>query len=94
MTHHRRTLADDVLWGRPTAFLKGVYIFMDFIAEIVPGYADSLLIEKLEKYPDKKRIVNYKILRYRDDYRIFSQSAADNEIIIKCLAEVMISLGL
>lgn len=42
-------------------------ILMDFIAEIVLAYVDSELTEKI-KYIVKEE---YKILRYRDDYRIF-----------------------
>lgn len=40
---------------------------MDFIAEIVLGYADTQLAEKMEK----ENITRYQILRYRNDYRIF-----------------------
>ncbi len=65
---------------------------MDFIAEMVLGYAD-LELDKLLK-EKKEEITNYKILRYRDDYWIFSQSLNDNKKIIKCLSEVMIDLGM
>ncbi|PNZ09489.1 reverse transcriptase, partial [Staphylococcus simiae] len=45
-------------------------ILMDFIAEIILSYADKNLQDKL-----KKVLFNpYKIIRYRDDYRIFSNS--------------------
>lgn len=63
---------------------------MDFIAEMVLGYADLELTKLLKD----KEITDYKILRYRDDYRIFSNSPVDNDRIIKCLAEVMIDLGM
>ena len=43
---------------------------MDLIAEMVLGYADEQLTEKLTE----QKIENYKILRYRDDYRIFANS--------------------
>ncbi len=46
---------------------SGLY---DFIAEIVLGYSDRLLADKLQA----ENINDYKILRYRDDYRIFSNS--------------------
>lgn len=42
-------------------------VLMDFIAEIVLGYADLLLTQKL----NTEKITDYKIIRYRDDYRIF-----------------------
>jgi hypothetical protein len=62
---------------------------MDFIAEIVLGYADLLLSEEIGK-----KIKDYKILRYRDDYRIFTNNLRDGEQILKYLTEIMISLGL
>lgn len=65
-------------------------VLMDFIAEIVLGYADLLLTEKLSKY----EIKDYKILRYRDDYRIFVKSPEISETILKCLTEILIDLGL
>lgn len=62
-------------------------VLMDFVAEIVLGYADSLLSEKLEG-------IDFKILRYRDDYRIFSNSKDQVEIIIRNLSDVLSSLNL
>lgn len=62
---------------------------MDFIAEMVLGYADLKLGQLLEK-----ENIKFNILRYRDDYRIFSNSPIDNDRIVKRLAEVMIDLGL
>ena len=63
---------------------------MDFVAEIVLGYADLLLSQKLAELG----IDNYKILRYRDDYRIFVNSPQDAEKILKALTEILIDLGL
>ena len=48
------------------------------------------LISKIKHW----KIKEYRILRYRDDYRIFVTSRQDGERILKCLAEVMIDLGL
>ena len=39
-------------------------------------------------------VKDYRILRYRDDYRIFVNNPKDGETILKCLTEVMIDLGL
>ena len=64
---------------------------MDFIAEMVLGYADSLLLEKIL---EESEIKDYKILRYRDDYRIFTNNPRDGEYILKYLTEIMIGLGL
>ncbi|MHB1698368.1 MAG: RNA-directed DNA polymerase [bacterium] len=65
-------------------------VLMDFIAEMVLGYADSELTKKIKTI----KISKYYILRYRDDYRIFVNSAVDADKILKCLTEVLIDLGL
>ena len=44
-------------------------VLTDFIAEIVLGYIDSKLSERIRKEIGS---INYKIIRYRDDYRIFT----------------------
>ncbi len=64
---------------------------MHLIAEMVLGYVDSLLLEKIREESD---IYDYQILRYRDDYRIFTNNPRDGEYILKCLTEVMIGFGL
>lgn len=65
-------------------------VLMDFIAEIILGYADEELTKKLIE----NNIEEYKILRYRDDYRIFVNNPCDGEAILKLLTEVLINLGL
>jgi hypothetical protein len=63
---------------------------MDFISELVLGYADLELRDRLKA----AGITEFRILRYRDDYRIFVQSPQIGEAILKCLTEVLIDLGL
>ena len=65
-------------------------VLMDFIAELVLGYADELLTSELEE----AGIRDYKILRYRDDYRIFANEITVIEEVIKHLAIVLTSLNL
>jgi RNA-directed DNA polymerase len=65
-------------------------ILMDFISELVLGYADLKLSDRL----NDAGIREFRILRYRDDYRIFVQSPQIGEAILKCLTEVLIDLGL
>ena len=66
-------------------------ILMDFIAELVLGYADRRLYQKLsEKEFDK---IDYKILRYRDDYRIFGKTQENVVKIAKTLTEVLSELN-
>ena len=63
---------------------------MDFISELVLGYAGLELSGRLTA----AGITGYRILRYRDDYRIFVQSPQVGEAILKALTEVLIELGL
>jgi len=59
-------------------------VLMDFVAELVLKYIDSELANKLGK-----RIGQYRILRYRDDYNIFVNTPNDGREILKSLSEVL-----
>jgi len=65
-------------------------VLMDFIAEMVLGFADLNLSERIKE----SEIDDYFIIRYRDDYRIFANNPQDGEKIFKSLSEIMIDLGL
>ena len=65
-------------------------VLMDFIAEMVLGYADEELTKSLEV----NSINDIEILRYRDDYRIFSNNPQTLEVVAKYLTEILVSLGL
>ena len=68
-------------------------VLMDFIAEMVLGYADLNLAEKIHEdnfISDE----DYYILRYRDDYRIFINNPQIGDRIVKKLTEVLSDLGL
>ena len=75
--------------GSTSSIPQGSTTF-DFIAEMVLGYTDLLLREMLEELG----IQNYEVLRYRDDYRIFSNNREELEIISYALQEVLGSIGL
>lgn len=66
-------------------------ILMDFISELVLGYADQLLDVKLHDMGIQE---GYFILRYRDDYRIFVNDSGRGEKILKELTVVLSSLGM
>ena len=66
-------------------------VLMDFIAEMVLGYADTLLSERIHKENINE---GYFILRYRDDYRLFVNNPQIGEMIIKLLTETLYELGL
>lgn len=76
-------------WGQTNGIPQGSAL-MDFLAEIVLGYADELLGEKLEE----EDIDDYHVIRYRDDYRIFTNSKEDSEAIARYLTVILQKLGL
>lgn len=65
-------------------------VLMDFIAEMVLGYADLLLSQVL----NSEQISDFHILRYRDDYRIFVNNPQVGDKILKALTEILIMLGM
>ncbi len=67
-------------------------VLMDFIAEIILGYADLELTAKLKEL--KLNPNDYFILRYRDDYRILTNSPPLGQEILKQLNHVLYELGL
>ncbi len=79
----------DMRHGQTNGIPQGS-VLMDFISELVLGYADFRLSKRLKR----DRITEFRILRYRDDYRIFVQSPQEGERILKTLTEVLIELGL
>ena len=79
----------DMRHGQTNGIPQGSTL-MDFISELVLGYADLELSDRLKV----AGITAFRILRYRDDYRIFVQSPQIGEAILKCLTEVLIDLGL
>jgi hypothetical protein len=79
----------DMRHGQTNGIPQGS-VLMDFISELVLGYADLELCNRLAD----DNITEYRILRYRDDYRIFVNNPQIGEAILKALTEVLIDLGL
>jgi len=65
-------------------------VLMDFIAEILLGYAD----EEITKRLDTLKIKEYKIIRYRDDYRILVNEPETGKTIIREITLALADLGL
>ena len=65
-------------------------VLMDFIAEIVLGYTDQELSNKLKDISKEE----YKIIRYRDDYRVFVNNPETGKDIIKELTNVLSEMGM
>mgnify|MGYP001155231847 CR=1 FL=1 len=61
---------------------------MDFIAEIVLGYIDEQINSEFNEPYD------FRILRYRDDYRIFANSDDRAEEILKVISEKLQTVGM
>lgn len=83
---------DNYLQGMQYGQTNGIpqgSVLSDFIAEIVLAYADKELDEKLKTLG----ILDYKIIRYRDDYRIYSNSKEEIEKIAFHLQDVLSSLN-
>lgn len=74
----------NMTYGQTNGIPQGS-VLMDFIAEIVLGYCDELLTAELRK----ENIKDYKILRYRDDYKIFANNSTDLDKILKIVTEVL-----
>jgi hypothetical protein len=64
-------------------------VLMDFVAEMVLGYADMELTKRKEL-----EHTDFRMLRYRDDYRIFANSELDAVKVAKVLSEVLSDLNL
>ena len=79
----------DMKYGQTNGIPQGS-VLMDFIAEIVLGYADTLITDEIKQ----AKIKDYQILRYRDDYRIFVNNPAQGSEIVKIISQVLIGLGL
>ena len=78
----------DMRHGQTNGIPQGS-VLMDFVAEMVLGYVDENLLEKINQL----NVRDYRILRYRDDYRIFVHSTHDGEKILKALTEALIDFG-
>ena len=74
-------------YGQTNGISQGS-VLMDFVAEIVLGYVDELINSELGDIKD------IRILRYRDDYRIFSNSDERAEAILKIVSDKLRFVGM
>jgi RNA-directed DNA polymerase len=79
----------DMRHGQTNGIPQGS-VLMDFIAEMVLGLADKELSSRIYE----QGIKDYRILRYRDDYRIFTNNQQNGEHIVKLITETLTDLGL
>ncbi len=74
-------------YGQTNGISQGS-VLMDFVAEIVLGYVDEQITSELGCPTD------FRILRYRDDYRIFANSDDRAEQILKIISDKLRSVGM
>lgn len=74
-------------YGQTNGISQGS-VLMDFIAEIILGYVDELIHNELKNSTD------FRILRYRDDYRIFANNDDRAEVILKIISDKLRSVGM
>ncbi len=74
-------------YGQTNGVCQGS-VLMDFIAELVLGYVDALITEALGRRDDVR------ILRYRDDYRIFAESDFCAEMVLKVISDKLRNVGM
>ena len=74
-------------YGQTNGISQGS-VLMDFVAEIVLGYVDEQITAALKGETD------FKILRYRDDYRIFANSDEHAEMILKTISDKLRTVGM
>lgn len=65
---------------------------MDFIAEIALGNIDVLLTQKLDDLRLSRD--EYSIIRFRDDYKIFTNNPEAGKVIVKELSSVLSALSM
>lgn len=92
-------IIDDIIQAMSYRQTNGIpqgSVLMDFIAEMVLGYADLELSQKLGMLKSEygNNGIDYQILRYRDDYRIFANTQENAVKIAKILSEVLSDLNL
>lgn len=74
-------------YGQTNGISQGS-VLMDFVAELVLGYVDELINSELGISTD------IRILRYRDDYRIFANSDERAEEVLKIVSDKLRTVGM
>ncbi len=77
----------DSRYGQTNGISQGS-VLMDFIAELVLGYVDGEIHKELTNASDVR------IVRYRDDYRIFTNNDDRAEEILKIISDKLRAVGM
>lgn len=79
--------------GQTNGIPQGSVVF-DIIAEIILGYSDELLSEMISNNSNISNEDDFMIIRYRDDYRIFSNKKEVAEEILRNLSDILADLNM
>ena len=74
-------------YGQTNGISQGS-VLMDFVAELVLGYVDDLINK------ETGGVTDVRILRYRDDYRIFSNTQERAEQVLKTVSDKLRLVGM
>jgi len=66
----------------------------DFIAELVLGHVDELVTEKIKSARPKISLRDFKIIRYRDDYKIFTNKPELGKKLLRHISETLSDFGM
>ena len=85
----------DMQYGQTNGIPQG-NVISDLIAETILGYADMLFTQKIDDVASTagQSEIDFEILRYRDDYRIFTNSMEDARKLLLTLTQVLQSLNM
>ena len=85
----------DMQYGQTNGIPQG-NVISDLIAETILGYADMLFIQKIDDIASTagQSEIEFEILRYRDDYRIFTNSMEGARKLLLTLTQVLQSLNM
>ncbi|HCH34023.1 MAG: Magnesium/nickel/cobalt transporter CorA [Candidatus Saccharibacteria bacterium GW2011_GWC2_48_9] len=66
----------------------------DFVAELVLGYIDELISEKIKQHSPRLAVNEFRILRYRDDYKIFTNRPELGKKLLRYISEILSDFGM
>lgn len=88
IANHLRMIAGPTGKGIPSGSM-----LMNFISDLVLGYVDRQLVVRI-RMAEGDSPWNFKIIRFRDDYRIFVNDSAVGERVLALLSETLATVGM
>jgi hypothetical protein len=88
IANHLRMIAGPTGKGIPSGTM-----LMNFISELVLGYVDRQVAVRIRK-AEGDSLWDFRIIRFRDDYRIFVNDPAVGERLLVLLSEILATVGM